>query len=217
MKFYRIGFILQLSIGVSVLCLPWLRWVQPNLPRPIRVNLAWPVVYLIGTAFITIVPMIASPVETGYGLLMIFSSVPVYLVFIAWKNKPKWFQKTMGKWQNQHQLFSSHSCVNPNFSASQISFCNFYHQHTIRNQFYHNCPHNFNTSFVLSFSSLTNKNQSKHHTIVPLNDFKTRKTNAHTHLTLLGGFTQTLQKMMLVVRPKTAQAKVFVQLFFSRS
>lgn len=88
---------MQLSIGVSVLCLPWLRWAQPNLPRPIRVNLAWPVIYLIATLFVTIVPMIASPVETGYGLLMIFSSVPVYVVFIAWKNKPKWFQKTMGK------------------------------------------------------------------------------------------------------------------------
>lgn len=87
---------MQLSIGVSVLCLPWLRWTQPNLPRPIRVNLAWPVIYLIATIFVTVVPMIASPVETGYGLLMIFSSVPVYVVFIAWKNKPKWFQQSMG-------------------------------------------------------------------------------------------------------------------------
>lgn len=36
--------------------------------------------------------MVASPVETGIGLLMILSSVPVYAVFILWKNKPKWFQ-----------------------------------------------------------------------------------------------------------------------------
>lgn len=89
--------IFQLSIGVSVLCLPWLRWAQPNLPRPIRVNLIFPIFYLLATLFVTIVPMIASPVETGYGILMILSSIPVYLVFIAWKNKPIWFQKAMSK------------------------------------------------------------------------------------------------------------------------
>lgn len=88
----------KLSIGVAVLCLPWLRWAQPNLPRPIRVPLIFPLVYLLATAFVTIVPMIASPVETGYGVLMILTSIPVYLVFIAWKNKPKWFQKTMCKY-----------------------------------------------------------------------------------------------------------------------
>ncbi|XP_055905190.1 Y+L amino acid transporter 2 [Eupeodes corollae] len=91
-----VGFATWLSIGVSVLCLPWLRWAQPNLPRPIRVPLVFPIVYLLATLFVTIVPMYASPVETGYGILMILSSVPVYLVFIAWKNKPLWFQRTMG-------------------------------------------------------------------------------------------------------------------------
>lgn len=33
----------------------------------------------------------------GYGCLMILSSIPVYLIFIAWKNKPKFFQKGVGK------------------------------------------------------------------------------------------------------------------------
>jgi len=88
-----VGFATWLSIGVSVLCLPVLRWTQPDLPRPIKVNLFWPILYIVCSLFVTIVPMIASPVETGIGCLMIFSSVPVYLVFIAWKNKPIFFQK----------------------------------------------------------------------------------------------------------------------------
>ncbi|KZC03740.1 Y+L amino acid transporter 2 [Dufourea novaeangliae] len=91
-----VGFATWLSIGVSVLCLPWLRWSQPNLPRPIKVNLFFPIIYILATLFVTIVPMYASPVETGYGCLMIFSSVPVYFVFVAWKNKPKFFQKGVG-------------------------------------------------------------------------------------------------------------------------
>ncbi|PNF28196.1 hypothetical protein B7P43_G07593 [Cryptotermes secundus] len=91
-----VGFATWLSIGVAVLCLPWLRWAQPNLPRPIKVNLVFPIVYIIASLFVTVVPMIASPVETGYGCLMIFSSVPVYLIFIYWKKKPKPIQRALG-------------------------------------------------------------------------------------------------------------------------
>ncbi|KAL1137673.1 hypothetical protein AAG570_009369 [Ranatra chinensis] len=86
-----VGFATWLSIGVSVLCLPWLRWKRPDLARPIRVNLIFPFFYILATIFVTVVPMIASPVETGIGCLMILTSIPVYLLFISWKKKPKFF------------------------------------------------------------------------------------------------------------------------------
>jgi len=88
-----VGFATWLSIGVAVLCLPVLRWTQPDLERPIKVNLIWPILYLLASIFVTAVPMIASPVETGIGVLMILTSIPVYLVFILWTNKPRWFLK----------------------------------------------------------------------------------------------------------------------------
>ncbi|KAK5645511.1 hypothetical protein RI129_006811 [Pyrocoelia pectoralis] len=88
-----VGFATWLSIGVSVLCLPWLRWKAPNMERPIKVNLIWPIIYLLATIFVTAVPMIASPVETGIGLLMILTSVPVYVVLIMWKNKPRFYKR----------------------------------------------------------------------------------------------------------------------------
>uniref|UniRef100_A0ABD2XIL5 Uncharacterized protein n=1 Tax=Trichogramma kaykai TaxID=54128 RepID=A0ABD2XIL5_9HYME len=87
-----VGFACWLSIGGSVFCIPWLRWKQPNLPRPIKVNLIFPVIYIICTIFVVVVPMIREPVQTGIGCLMILSAVPVYFVFIAWKNKPKCVQ-----------------------------------------------------------------------------------------------------------------------------
>ena len=52
--------------------------------RLVRVNLVFPVVYLAMTLVITVLPMLASPVETGIGLLMILTSVPVYLVLVRW-------------------------------------------------------------------------------------------------------------------------------------
>ncbi|XP_014252466.1 large neutral amino acids transporter small subunit 2 isoform X2 [Cimex lectularius] len=91
-----VGFATWLSIGVSVLCIPVLRWTQPNLARPIKVNLFFPIAYIAATIFVTVVPMVASPVETGIGCLMILTSVPVYLVFISWKNKPIFFNKVVG-------------------------------------------------------------------------------------------------------------------------
>lgn len=58
----------------------------------------FPIVYLLATVFVTVVPMYASPEETGYGCLMILTAVPVYVIFIAWRSKPKWFNQTMGNY-----------------------------------------------------------------------------------------------------------------------
>ena len=54
-----------MSIGLAVFCLPWLRWKHPEWERPIKVQLVFPVLYILATIYITIVPMVASPVETG--------------------------------------------------------------------------------------------------------------------------------------------------------
>ena len=106
-----------MSIGLAVFCLPWLRWKHPEWERPIKVSLIWPVLYILATIFITIVPMVASPVETGMGtfctlklkifihetfsflgigIAIILTGVPVYFVFIYWKNKPKFILQLSG-------------------------------------------------------------------------------------------------------------------------
>jgi amino acid transporter len=48
-----------------VVCIPILRWKQPDLPRPIKVNLFFPIIYIICTIIIVVVPMFADPVTTG--------------------------------------------------------------------------------------------------------------------------------------------------------
>lgn len=67
----------QLSIGIAVLCVPWLRWKAPELARPIKVHLIWPILYIIATIFITVVPMYAAPIETGT-VSMLFNILPLY-------------------------------------------------------------------------------------------------------------------------------------------
>lgn len=92
-----VGFATWLAIGLGVACLPYLRWKRPDLPRPIRVPLIWPIIYIAASIFITVVPMLADPYGTGMGALMILTGVPVYVIFIAWKNKPAPLQKCIGK------------------------------------------------------------------------------------------------------------------------
>merc|ERR1712186_148954 len=90
------GFATWVSIGLAVVCLPWLRWKHPEWERPIRVHMIWPILYTLATIFITIVPMVASPVETGIGIGIILTGVPVYFIFVYWKNKPKFILQISG-------------------------------------------------------------------------------------------------------------------------
>jgi len=91
-----VGFATWVSIGLAVFCLPYLRWKHPDWNRPIKVHLFFPIIYVIASIFITIVPMVASPVETGIGTAIILTGVPVYFIFVYWKNKPAFFKNMLG-------------------------------------------------------------------------------------------------------------------------
>ncbi|VDO71497.1 unnamed protein product [Heligmosomoides polygyrus] len=78
-----------LAIGAAIAALFYLRKTMPDAERPIKVSLIWPTIFLTGCAALVVIPIIAAPKDTAIGLLIMFSAVPVYLVFVAWKNKPK--------------------------------------------------------------------------------------------------------------------------------
>ena len=44
-----IGFATWFSIGAAVACIPYLRWKCPELERPIKVHLAFPIIYIVMT------------------------------------------------------------------------------------------------------------------------------------------------------------------------
>lgn len=84
-----VGFTSWLAIGIAVACVPWLRYKHPEWERPIKVPLFWPIIYIIATIFITVVPMLASPENTLMGCLIIATGIPVYYLFIGWQSKPE--------------------------------------------------------------------------------------------------------------------------------
>ena len=49
-----------------------------------------PVVFLLICGFLVFMPLYVKPVEVGMGILITFTGVPAYFVFVYWKNKPAW-------------------------------------------------------------------------------------------------------------------------------
>nr|KAG5705755.1 hypothetical protein BaRGS_027414 [Batillaria attramentaria] len=90
-----VGFATWLSIGLAIVSLLYLRYKRPNMPRPIKVHLVWPIIYTLVTIYLVVLPLYASPTETGIGLLIILTGVPVYVIFVVWKSKPKAFYNFM--------------------------------------------------------------------------------------------------------------------------
>ncbi|XP_064625656.1 Y+L amino acid transporter 2-like [Lineus longissimus] len=83
-------------LALPVMGLLYLRWKRPDMPRPVKVNLLVPVMYLVVAAFLLIFPWFVSPLEAAVGVCMVLSGVPVYFIGVCWK-KPKAFQTFLRK------------------------------------------------------------------------------------------------------------------------
>ena len=81
-----------LFILCSVAGLLWLRYTRPELSRPIRVNLLLPIAFLVICTSLVVFSGIQKPMEIGIGIAFIALGVPVFYVFIMWKDKPMWIQ-----------------------------------------------------------------------------------------------------------------------------
>ena len=56
-----------------------------------------PIVFLVICAFLVFMPLYVEPVQVGMGILITVIGIPVYLVGVHWRNKPRWFHQFMRK------------------------------------------------------------------------------------------------------------------------
>lgn len=82
-----------LCITAAIVALLWLRRTQPDLPRPIRVNLIVPVIFLIFCVSLVTTPVFTKFWEFLFGLLVMLSGIPIYFVCIKWRHRT---QSTFG-------------------------------------------------------------------------------------------------------------------------
>ncbi|KAI6176831.1 Large neutral amino acids transporter small subunit 1 [Aphelenchoides bicaudatus] len=74
-----------LAIAGAIASLFYFRIKEPDLPRPIKVNILIPIVFFAGCVFLVAVPIVASPIDTCIGLGIMLTAVPIYLIFLVWK------------------------------------------------------------------------------------------------------------------------------------
>ncbi|GAB5572709.1 large neutral amino acids transporter small subunit 2 isoform X1 [Prionailurus iriomotensis] len=86
-----VGFINYLFYGVTIAGQIVLRWKKPDIPRPIKINLLFPIIYLLFWAFLLIFSLLSEPVVCGTGLAIMLTGVPVYFLGVYWQHKPKCF------------------------------------------------------------------------------------------------------------------------------
>jgi len=89
------SFVESSFILISIASLLFLRWKQPDMPRPIRVTIVIPIVFFIICSFLVLLPFYVEPFVIAGGLAVTAIGFPVYLVGVYWKNKPKIVQQIM--------------------------------------------------------------------------------------------------------------------------
>uniref|UniRef100_UPI0037E84670 solute carrier family 7 member 8a isoform X1 n=1 Tax=Semicossyphus pulcher TaxID=241346 RepID=UPI0037E84670 len=100
-----VGFINYLFYGVTVAGQIVLRIKQPDLHRPIKISLIWPVIYLLFWAFLLIFSLYSEPVVCGIGLAIMLTGVPVYFLGVYWENKPECIDAFVDKITSLGQKF----------------------------------------------------------------------------------------------------------------
>ncbi|XP_029917749.1 cystine/glutamate transporter [Myripristis murdjan] len=89
------SFLRWLFIGVAVLGLIYLRYTQPDLPRPFKVPLIIPAVFCLTCFLMVFMSLYSDPVNTGIGFAISLTGIPAYYIFIVFDRRPKWIQKAI--------------------------------------------------------------------------------------------------------------------------
>ncbi|XP_078543652.1 Y+L amino acid transporter 2-like isoform X1 [Lissotriton helveticus] len=87
-----------LFLGLAVAGQIYLRWTCPDMPRPLKLNLCFPVVYCICSVCLVVVPLYSDTADSMVGLAGILSGAPIYYFFIHLppQRQPKILRKLLG-------------------------------------------------------------------------------------------------------------------------
>lgn len=96
---------------------------RPDLPRPIKVNLAIPIIFIVLCVILVMLPSIKEPMNLVYGILITLTGVPFYYLAIKWKNKPACLGNSSKGFERFCQLMFNTLFVDGDDKENWIFYC----------------------------------------------------------------------------------------------
>lgn len=96
-------FVDAIFAALSVSTVLKLRYKYPNLERPLKISTFVPILYLIFSLLLIVLPIYTSPIETSMGILILLSGLPVYYLTARWEQKPVLYQRAIDKFNKVTQ------------------------------------------------------------------------------------------------------------------
>ncbi|MBN3281437.1 LAT1 protein, partial [Polyodon spathula] len=94
--FTPVPLLIFIMLGMAIAGMLWLRWREPTLRRPVRMNFMLLVLFLLGCIFMIVVSFWAALVECLIGGGIILTRIPFYFLGYKWK-KPQSLEKAISK------------------------------------------------------------------------------------------------------------------------
>ncbi|XP_045193842.1 large neutral amino acids transporter small subunit 2-like isoform X2 [Mercenaria mercenaria] len=101
------SYVTSAFMAVSIAALLCLRYTQPDLKRPIKVFIGFPIFFMVICLFLMITPLTNSPMECFMGIIMVCTGIPVYIIGVMWKSKPRVFTDLLEKFS----LLTQKTCM----------------------------------------------------------------------------------------------------------